>query len=154
MRLPYSEKLEAPGYPLAPEGWVKDQRWPSLSREDVIRGSFTLGLTPTTTIYCSPEEPVQEGEKWTGNGDTAKAERILDYLSVMRGPFKREEIELDGPRGWECVVRPGLFCQARGGHHRRQNGYIGSRDGRRVYYRCPDEECAVKSFFWEDFTNF
>jgi hypothetical protein len=152
MRLPFSEKVEHPGYPLAPEGWVKDQKWPAVSRDDVIRGSWTLG-TPSH-VYTSPEDPCESEDKATFSGDTAKAERILDYLNTMRGPFKMDEVEEDGPKGWSCIVRPGMFCQVQGRQHRRQNGYICSKDGRRVFYRCPDEECKVKSFFPEDFTYF
>lgn len=121
MRMPYSEKLEEPGYPVLPDGVPPPptagmHRWPALDPANVLPYMISWIGNPNTPqeistillpmpkqIYrmaecymsscfgSSPSPPGEGGGSSRERQIIARAKKILEYLNVTRGPFTASE---------------------------------------------------------------
>lgn len=155
MRLPYSEKIAHPGFPILPGGvpLPPGKRWPAVDRATFLRATITLGpRSACTPLYELPHMVLTRTVRSAVSpAQEAYARRVLEYLSATRGPFQLAGTIQSAGNGWEVVISPGLYCARKGSPHISHRTYIGSR-GRRVYYWCPDIQCRRKVYFREAFT--
>jgi hypothetical protein len=87
------------------------------------------------------------------------AKRIIEYIIRTKSPkkkrptFKEKCLTVYDNGSWEYHLWSVLFCTNKNRTHRSNTMYIGSRDSRRVWYRCLDPECRSTIYFEEDFTD-
>jgi hypothetical protein len=95
-------------------------------------------------------------EEYKNHPVAIQAQKIIDYIRRHKSPNPKQfrvtyfRIAVDG--SWECHISPGLYCLNENRSHARNNTFIGSRDSRRVWYRCIDPKCRETIYFDEDFT--
>ena len=180
LRIPHSVKI-GKNNPLILRGAPLSEPGQALRAEDVCAGLLTWVCSDPKSKYYDllrePEEVYslsaedlglvsggslskvggfgggQASSLVVGQEIEGRATRILEYLRVTRGAFTATNWITRANGSWECTISPAFPCPTKQGwKHSSHCMFVGSYDSRKVYIRCPADNCRVTIYLPEDFT--